>query len=84
MINESFLKLLPNILTVLRIVLTPVCIFFLFKKFFLISLVIFLFASLSDFLDGYFARKYNSVSKVGAFLDPVAAAERLESPCSTL
>ena len=72
MINESFLKLLPNILTLLRIVLTPVCIFFLFKKFFLISLVIFLFASLSDFLDGYFARKYNSVSKVGAFLDPVA------------
>ena len=72
MINDSIIKLLPNILSVLRIALTPVCIFFLFKKIFLISLVIFLFASLTDFLDGYIARKYNSVSKIGAFLDPVA------------
>ena len=72
MINDTIIKLLPNILSVLRIALTPVCIFFLFKKIFLISLVIFLFASLTDFLDGYIARKYNSVSKIGAFLDPVA------------
>ena len=72
MIERAFIKLLPNFLTVLRIALTPACIFFLFNEFYLLSLIIFLLASFTDFLDGYFARKYNSISKLGAFLDPIA------------
>ncbi|HSR01361.1 MAG TPA: CDP-diacylglycerol--glycerol-3-phosphate 3-phosphatidyltransferase [Methylophilaceae bacterium] len=76
---------LPNILTVLRIMLIPVFvgIFYLPHNIFaldtqptnainLMAASIFALASFTDWLDGYFARKYNQTSSIGAFLDPVA------------
>ena len=72
MINSSFKKLLPNFLTILRIILTPICLYFLFIDIVIIAFILFLIASFTDFLDGYFARKYNSISKLGAFIDPIA------------
>ena len=36
------------------------------------ALSLFIIASITDFFDGYFARKYSTISKVGAFLDPLA------------
>ncbi|MBK1653118.1 CDP-diacylglycerol--glycerol-3-phosphate 3-phosphatidyltransferase [Allochromatium vinosum] len=66
---------LPNILTLLRIVLIPVFV----VVFYLDSVwapyaaaAVFGAAALTDWLDGYLARKWNQTSPLGAFLDPVA------------
>jgi len=65
----------PTQLTVLRIILTPVFLFLLFTKGFqfkLYSFFIFAIASLTDWYDGYYAKKLGIVSKFGKFLDPLA------------
>lgn len=71
----SNVKRLPNILSGSRLLLAPVF-FFLFIQDDLLwrglSLVVFAVAALTDFLDGYFARKYEVESNVGIFLDPLA------------
>ncbi len=66
---------LPNQLTVLRIILTPVFLYTLFTDQFgikLLSLLIFIIASLTDLYDGYIAKKYGYITKWGKFLDPLA------------
>ena len=66
---------LPNKLTLLRICLIPVFVILMLSQvsnFFLISCVIFIIASISDFLDGKIARKYNLVTDFGKFMDPLA------------
>ena len=65
----------PNILTVFRILLTPLFIYllfndFLFSNFF--ALLVFVLASITDAYDGYYARKYNVETEIGNFLDPLA------------
>ena len=75
----------PNILTVLRIALIPVFvgIFYLPHNLFALGILpthtlnvaaasVFALASFTDWLDGYWARKFNQTSSFGAFLDPVA------------
>lgn len=67
---------LPNKLTTFRVVLIPFFIFFLmtelvpYSKW--IALAIFCIASLTDFFDGYLARKWNMVTNFGKFMDPLA------------
>ena len=66
---------IPNILTLLRILLTPIFIICLFSEFYgaqLWALVIFIVASITDAYDGYFARKNDMVTDTGRFLDPLA------------
>ncbi len=67
---------LPNKLTILRLIMIPlfVVVFYLtiIPYNYIISAVIFLLAALTDFLDGYIARKYNLVTNLGKFLDPIA------------
>lgn len=67
---------LPTKLTILRLILIPVFVAVYFipqiPYNFLISAVIFVLAALTDFLDGYIARKYNMVTDLGKFLDPIA------------
>lgn len=62
----------PNLLSILRIILTPVLVYALFN----LSIGLFLFllaiAGLTDILDGYFARKLNQATKNGALLDLLA------------
>lgn len=66
---------LPNILTIIRVVLIPFFIFFFSRpstRSATIAAVIFLVASLTDLLDGYLARRRKEVTQFGKFLDPVA------------
>ena len=64
---------IPNILTLFRIFLVPVFIFqLLVEHNYLVSFIIFTIASVSDWADGYFARKFNVVSRFGTFFDPLA------------
>ncbi len=67
---------LPNKLTVMRAVLVPFFLLFLLvdgiPNNYLWSCIIFAAASLTDFLDGKIARKYNLVTNFGKFLDPLA------------
>ncbi len=66
---------LPNILSGVRIVLAPVFLFLFFQDDFLmkaIGLGVYIIAAITDYYDGYFARKYKVFSDFGAFLDPLA------------
>lgn len=66
---------IPNILTILRILLIPVYIFFFYSNFdnnLLFAGIVFILAGISDVLDGYIARKIDLTSDLGAVLDPVA------------
>lgn len=66
---------LPNQLTVLRIILTPVfLVLFLAEDPLLkqISLGVFIIAALTDWYDGWLARKYNYITTWGKFWDPLA------------
>ncbi|OGW94000.1 MAG: CDP-diacylglycerol--glycerol-3-phosphate 3-phosphatidyltransferase [Omnitrophica bacterium RIFCSPLOWO2_12_FULL_45_13] len=66
---------LPNKLTVLRIVLVAVFMFLLFSQGVMakmLALVTFLAASLTDFLDGYIAKKNNMITDFGKLMDPIA------------
>lgn len=64
---------LPNRLTILRIFLIPFFVFFMLSDLSKwVALLIFVFASLTDMLDGKIARKYNLVTDFGKFMDPLA------------
>jgi len=66
---------IPNILTALRIVLIPVMVIFFYLPFDdhkLATALVLTVASLTDWLDGYMARKLGQTTPFGAFLDPVA------------
>lgn len=66
---------LPNKLTLLRFVLVPVFMVFMYLDnpySYLIGLIVFAAASFTDFLDGNIARKYNMVTDFGKFMDPLA------------
>ncbi len=66
---------LPNQLTLLRVLLTPVFAFLLLSDSSLnkqVSLIVFVVAALTDWYDGWIARKFGYVSRWGRFLDPLA------------
>ena len=68
---------LPNKLTILRTILIPFFLIFIYTDFWgkgnaYIAVAIFIIASLTDLLDGKIARKYNLVTNFGKFMDPLA------------
>ena len=63
---------LPNILTVIRMALTPVFVSLLFYQKFGWALFVFVCAGVTDMLDGLLARRFNQKSQLGTILDPIA------------
>ena len=65
----------PNILSIARIILTPLFIILLFADFKMakvFALLVFAIAAITDAYDGYLARKYNQITPECKFLDPLA------------
>lgn len=80
---------LPNMLTLIRLIISPILIPFLlvyllpFNIFFIniFLSIVFLLFGLTDFFDGYYARKWGQVTQLGSLLDPIADKFLL---CATL
>lgn len=69
------IKDIPNILTILRILLIPVLVLFFYIEGIVAHYIvagIFIFASITDYIDGSLARKLNANSNFGRMLDPIA------------
>lgn len=69
------LRMVPNLLSALRLALVPVFLMLLLNEKHLLAILVLALASLTDYLDGVFARKFNQVTRLGQLLDP--AADRL-------
>ncbi len=69
---SSRIVTLPNILTVIRMVLIPVFVSLLFYQRFGWALITFLVAGVTDGLDGLLARRFDQKSQLGTILDPIA------------
>ena len=63
---------IPNLLTILRVLLTPLLVIFLLQERLSAALVVFIVAGITDGLDGLIARLYMQKSRLGALLDPLA------------
>jgi CDP-diacylglycerol--glycerol-3-phosphate 3-phosphatidyltransferase len=66
---------IPNLLTLLRILLLPIFVIVFYLPFYgqyLVCAAIFALAALTDWVDGYLARRLNQTTIFGAFIDPVA------------
>lgn len=62
----------PNLLTIFRMVLIPVFASLLFYQKFVLALVVFVVAGITDGLDGLLARRFDQKSQLGTILDPIA------------
>ena len=63
---------IPNLLSVIRILLIPVFFFLFYKQEYGWAILTLVLSGLSDFFDGKIARKFNQISALGKMLDPVA------------
>jgi len=63
---------IPNILTLIRILLTPLLVWLLLNEKLTGALAVFFFAGVTDGLDGLIARVFHQKSRLGAYLDPLA------------
>jgi cardiolipin synthase len=70
--GKPLLSQIPNLLTLLRIGAAPVMVVLLRDQSYQLAFLVFLLAGISDGLDGYLAKRFNWISRLGAALDPVA------------
>ncbi len=64
--------MLPNALSIIRIILTVPIVIALLKGQYLLSISLFLLAGVTDALDGWIAKQFSFQSRLGSILDPVA------------
>ena len=71
---ESCIKLknVPNLLSVIRLLLVPLFVFLFMSGYVVPAIVVFVVAGATDVVDGYIARKFNCTSTLGKVLDPLA------------
>ena len=65
-------SMLPNALSVIRIILTVPVVIALLKEQYLLALLLFLLAGISDALDGWIAKQFSFQTRLGSILDPMA------------
>ena len=73
--NRAPMLNLPNLLTLSRILAVPILVFLLWRPQpidYAITFVLYCIVGMTDYLDGYLARAWGSISKLGQFLDPIA------------
>lgn len=63
---------IPNCLCFFRILLIPIFLFIYFKNYYLFAAFILVLSGISDFLDGFIARKFDMVTDFGKLIDPIA------------
>ena len=69
---KKFARHIPNILSFIRILMVPLVLYLIFTDMLTEALITFVTACFTDLADGYIARKFNFISKVGMWLDPLA------------
>jgi CDP-diacylglycerol--glycerol-3-phosphate 3-phosphatidyltransferase len=62
----------PNVLTTARLVLSVICFVFMTIDWYLTSLILFAIAAGTDWVDGFWARRYGQITQLGRILDPFA------------
>ena len=66
------LKNIPNILTVIRLLLIPFILFYIFSGNYILAFIFFTISGITDIGDGFIARKFNLISNFGKLMDPLA------------
>jgi len=63
---------IPNLITTIRIILTPIFVIYIINDELISGLIVLVISGISDGIDGMVARLFNQKSKLGAYLDPMA------------
>lgn len=70
--KEDAIFTIPNMLSVFRVLLIPLFMYLYFEGRYIYSTAVLLFSGLTDIVDGFIARRFNMISKLGKILDPLA------------
>ncbi|EPM6851567.1 CDP-alcohol phosphatidyltransferase family protein [Enterococcus hirae] len=63
---------IPNLLSIFRVILLPFYFYFVLEQSFMLAGILIALSGITDFLDGFIARKFNQITELGKLLDPVA------------
>jgi cardiolipin synthase len=82
--SQVFFVTLPNFITIARLITVPLIVWLMIADRFVEATVLFVLAGLSDAADGFIAKRFDAISELGAYLDPIADKALLVSVFVTL